>query len=294
MDIAALRTFLCILDEGSFAAAARHLSISKSQCSKHISALESDLGARLLTRTTRAVTPTTIGAAYGDRVRRIIEQLDAAGEAVKAASDRPSGKLKIGSPIFYTLDVLQPHLIRFMDTHPEIHLELILDDNRVDLIAGGFDAVIRIGRLEDSGTHARKLQDTRFYLVASPEYIATHGQPTEPAQLMAHRCLHYANMRGAGTWPFLNGPDTIHQRVQIEFSTNNPEMIKSLALSGKGVALMPHFEIAEALADGRLIVLMPDYSLPTLPVNLIYPTRRLMTAALRSFIDFIGSLKLEE
>lgn len=149
MDISVLRTFLFVVEEGSFAAAARRMGISRSLCSKNVADLEADLGARLLTRTTRKVTLTAIGQDFHPRLKDLLERLDAAKEAVRTALDTPTGELKIGSPILYTLKVFQPQLLTFMERFPDIRLQILLDDGASDLVGEGFDAVIRIGNLKD-------------------------------------------------------------------------------------------------------------------------------------------------
>ncbi|MEH6786179.1 MAG: LysR family transcriptional regulator [Paracoccus sp. (in: a-proteobacteria)] len=292
MDIAILRTFVAIIDEGSFAAAARRMSISKSLCSKHVSDLEADLGARLLHRTTRSVTPTAAGQCYANRVRDVLARLDEASEAVRALSDHPVGPVKIGSPIVYTLNVLRPHLLRFIESNPHVQLEVMLDDGRSDIIAGGFDAVIRIGHLPDSALTARKLHEARIVMVASPGYVAEHGAPEVPADLTRHRCLHYSNLPGSGTWPLQQGKVLIHQRVRIAFASNNSELLRMMAIEGRGIALLPLFALGDELETGALVPLMPDHALPDVPVSLVYPSRRLLTAAMRSFLDFTASLRL--
>lgn len=292
MDTTVLRTFISILDEGSFAAAARRMGISRSLCSKYIADLEADLGARLLSRTTRALRPTTLGLEYSQHIREVLRRLDSANEMVRSASGHPSGALKIGAPAAYVHKVFHPHILRFMDAHPDIQMEMVLDDGVSDLIAGGFDAVIRIGILEDSTLHARKLHEASIMLVASPEYLARQGTPESPAELPRHSCLHYTNLRGSGTWPMRCGKEMFHQKVQPVFSTNNTELLHSLAVGGKGIALLPHFTVAEDLQAGGLVALLTEFSLPDIPVSLVYPTGKLMTAAMRSFLDFATHLEL--
>lgn len=292
MDIIVFRTFLSILDEGSFAAAARRMGISRSQCSKYVADLEADLGARLLTRTTRSLRATTVGQEYSQRIREVLRLLDAANEGVRAASGHPAGTLKIGSPIFYTLKVLQPHILRFMGEYPDIQLEIVLDDSTSDVVGDGFDAVIRIGYLEDSTLHARRVHEAAILLVASPDYVAAHGTPRDPADLLRHSTLHYTNLRGAETWPLRRGEDIIYQKINPVFASNNSEMLHSMAVNGKGIAMVPEVAVAEDLMTGRLVHLMPEYGIPDIPVNLVYPSNKLMTAAMRSFLDFFGQLKL--
>ncbi|WP_175479850.1 LysR family transcriptional regulator [Paracoccus homiensis] len=292
MDTTILRTFVAILDDGSFAAAARKMGISRSLCSKYISDLEEDLGVRLLMRTTRSVRPTVIGQEYGQRIREVLRQLDAANEGVRAASGNPAGTLKVGAPITYTLKSLQAHLIDFMDLYPSIELELVLDDGTSNLVDEGYAAVIRIGVLRDSTLHARRLDDVRIMMVAAPEYLDQRGTPTEPQHLLQHSCLHYNNLREAETWQLQRDGEPIYQKVQPVFSSNSTEMLQQMALSGRGIAMMPEFAVADDIAAGRLVPIMHNYVIPALPVHLLYPTGKLMTAALRSFLDHFAKLRL--
>lgn len=292
MDTAILRTFLAILDEGSFAAAARRMGISKSLCSKHIADLEADLGVRLLTRTTRTVTPTSVGLLFGERLRESLAVLDAATDDARASSGHPSGFLKIGSSIFHMLNILQPHILTFMDLYPDIQLEIVLDDGKADLIGDGFDAVIRIGHLADSTLIARKLHEVAVWMVASPAYLAEYGEPQTPDDLAGHKNLHYTNVRSAFTWPLKRNGEIVHQRIQPAFSTNNTDMLRSLAVNGKGIALLPDFVARKDFESGALVQVLGDYALPDIPVNLVYPSRKLMTAAMRCFLDYMSGLKL--
>ncbi|MBK4216572.1 LysR family transcriptional regulator [Paracoccus caeni] len=291
MDIIELRTFIAILDEGSFAAAARRLGISRSLSSKHISDLEEELGTRLLVRTTREVHATAVGAEFGENLRLILAQLDAATDNVRAASDKPAGVLRIGSPVAYTLKVLQPHLVKFMELYPGIKLNLTLDDGTSDLVSEGFDAVIRIGFLKDSSLRARKLDSARIMLVASPEYLELHGTPVEPNDLLHHGCLHYTNLRGT-SWPLIRDGQTLLQRIEPVFSSNNTELLHSMAVSGRGITILPEFVATDEIAKGTLIPLMQDYTIPNLPISIVYPPGKLLTTAMRSFLDFAATLKL--
>lgn len=292
MDIKVLRCFAAIVEEGSFAAAARRTGISKSMCSKMIADLEADLGTRLLTRTTRAVTPTAAGLGFYAQVADILARLDAAIEAARATSTQPTGPLKLGAPVQYTLKVLQPHLMRFMEEYPGINLDVVLEDGRTDLTREGFDAVIRIGTLEDSSLHARRLHDAHILMVASPDYIARNGKPATPAELRAHQCLHYTNLRGSGTWPLRHGGELVHQKITPAFSSNNGELLRALAIGGRGIALAPRFQVADDLAQGLLVPVLPDHALPGVPIHIVYSSRRLLTAALAAFLDFMSRLDL--
>ncbi|WP_234853562.1 LysR family transcriptional regulator [Paracoccus everestensis] len=292
MDISVFRTFVSVVDEGSFSTAALRMGISRSLCSKHVADLETHLGVRLLTRTTRKVTPTPMGLSYSRDLREVLARLDAATESVKDASGNLSGTLKIGSPIFYTLKVLQPHLLDFMERHRDVQLQIVLDDGASDIIGDGFDAVIRIGNLKDSTLYARKLHTVRIMLVAAPDYLDRNGRPERPADLLRHHCLHYTNLPGNLTWPLRRGSRTIRQPVRPSFFSNNTELLHSMAVNGRGLALLPEFIIRDDVEAGRLVILMPEYALPDLPVSLVYPSGKLLTGAMRSFLDFASKLQL--
>ncbi|MCB5410620.1 LysR family transcriptional regulator [Pseudogemmobacter faecipullorum] len=292
MDITVLQTYLHVVEEGSFAAAARRMGISKSMSSKYISDLETSLGVRLLSRTTRSVRATSAGEEYYDRLRPILAELEQANEAMRRKSDQPSGRLRIGAPISYTLKVLNPLMMRFMEAYPEVQLDLMLVDICTDLVASGYDAVIRIGELEDSSLIARHLHDVEGMIVASPAYLAEYGAPQTPADLPGHRCLHYSHMRGPGTWRFRRGDEVISQKVQPVLSANSGDLLRAASLEGKGLAPVLSFDVADELADGRLVQILPDYSFADLPVNLVYPSGVHKTAALKVFIDFISQNRM--
>lgn len=286
MDTAVLQTFAYIIEEGSFAAAARRMGISKSMCSKYINDLEASLGARLLTRTTRSVKPTPLGIEYHAKVLRILDLLREANEQVKTVMAKAAGPLKIGFPASYAVNALQPKLLHFMESFPEIQLEAILDDNCTDLVAESYDAVIRIGELTDTSMIVRKLHSIPTYVVASPEYLAQHGTPQRPSDLVQHRALHYTNMRGSGTWAFRLGREVMHQKIHPAFASNNGEVIRAAALAGQGVAYQPEFLVKDDLASGRLVHILAEYQMPDLPLSLVYPSRRNPSAALRAFLDY--------
>lgn len=291
MDTAVLQTYVHIVEDGSFASAARRMGISKSMCSKYISDLEASLGARLLTRSTRSVKPTALGVEYYARVKEILDRLDRANEAVRTTSSHAAGHLKIGSPISYTLRVLTPYMLRFMRDYPDIQLEAVLDDKCADLIGDGYDAVIRIGELDDSSLYVRRLSGSRTHVVAAPSYLADRPAPQTPGDLSAHRCLHYSNMRGSGTWPFQHGNEVIYQKIHPNFTANNGDIIRAAAVAGLGIAFMPEFLVEEELRDGRLVPILTNYSLPEMPISLVYPTRKNMSAALKAFLDFTADAR---
>jgi len=283
-----MQCFVLVVEEGSFSAAANRMGISKSMCSKHISDLEELLGSRLLTRSTRSVAPTALGVEYFGKAKSILSQIDEAMKSVRRYSETPSGSLRIAVAVSYSHKVLPPLITKFMRDYPDVQLDLVLDDKYRDLVKEGIDAAIRIGELEGSSLFARRLHGAQMYLVASPDYVARHGAPVQPSDLTRHRCLYYSNTRGAGTWRFIRGDEVVHQKVHPIFSANTGDMIVAAALAGLGVAPLPEFLIAEDLAAGRLVPLMPDYGMPELPVSVVYPSRKHQTAALRAFLEVLS------
>ncbi|MDZ5699787.1 LysR family transcriptional regulator [Chelativorans sp. M5D2P16] len=287
MQTTVLKSFLVVVEEESFSAAAKRLGISKSVCSKYISGLEAELGVRLLTRSTRSVRPTALGRQYFEKVRTILAELEAANDSVRDQSGKVGGQLKIGTPITYTLCTLRPLVLRFMKEYPDVRLELVLDDRHHDLIGQGFDAAISIGELDNSSLIARRLHGSRLQVVASPDYLAARGVPEHPRDLARHRSLYYTNVSGAETWTFHAGSGVIHQKIAPVFSSNNGDMIRSAALDGLGVSSLPEFLVADDLREGRLVRLLAGYEQPELPISLVYPSRKLATAALNAFLETI-------
>lgn len=291
MDTNVLKAYTLIVEEGTFSAAALRLGISKSMCSKYISDLEDSLGARLLTRSTRSVKPTAIGLEYYSRARRIIDLLAEATECAKLVSASTSGHLRIGSPVSYSLKALQPHIIQFLDRYPGIQLESILDDSKTDLVSGGFDAVIRIGDLDDSTMVTRRLHSARCLIVASPDYLDRHGTPENPADLSDHKVLHYTSSGGTATWPFQKDSEMVWQKVHPRFTSNNGEIIRAAALAGHGIAYLPEFLIIDELKAGTLVAIMTEFSRPDLPISVVYPSRKNASAALKAFLEFVPQME---
>lgn len=290
MDISVLQTYLHVVEEGSFAAAARRMGISKSLCSKNVSDLEAMLGVRLLSRTTRSVTPSTAGSDYYRKVKTILTSLDEANEAIRSLSATPSGTLRLSAPTSYTMAILRPHMLRFMEEFPEVKLDAVLEDRVSDLSMEGLDAAIRIGWLADSSLVARHLHDICVFIVATPGYLERHGTPMQPTDLSAHQCLHFSGLRGSRTWPFQDGDEMVHQKIEPVFSSNNIELIRAAALDGKGLALLPDHVVGADIEAGRLVRVLRSHATRRVPVHLVYPTRRNMSAALRAFIDFTAKV----
>lgn len=284
-----MQSFVAVVEEGSFSAAARRLGLSKSLTSKRISDLEGLLGVRLLTRSTRSVSATGAGSEYYQRLKGILGDLDAAHQAVRQQGDRAVGHLKITAPITYTRRVLQPALTRFMREYPEVQLEIVLDDGRRNLVEEGFDVAVVGGPLEDSSLYACRLRGSRVHIVAAPDYLDRMGTPQTPGDLAGHRILHYTNLRHGQSWPFSCGKEVQYLKIAPAFAANNGDVIHATAREGFGIAFLPEFMIEEDLASGALVPVLAPFTLPELPIHLVYPHRKHASAALRAFLDLIAA-----
>ncbi|WP_158617228.1 LysR family transcriptional regulator [Falsigemmobacter faecalis] len=291
METNILQTYVHVVEEGSFAAAARRMGISRSQASKYIADLEQDLGARLLQRSTRSLRMTDLGQRYYDRVRPILDDLRCANEDIREASSKVAGRLRIGVPKIYMMTTLQPVLADFMEEFPDVTLDLVLTEGRSDLHQDGLDAAIVGGRLPDSTLFARRLHTVSAMMVAAPSYLAEAGFPAAPEDLAEMRCLHHTLISESGVWPLLRSGEVIWQRVNAVLQANNWEMLQTAAVSGQGITVLPVSLIADDLASGRLVQVLADHPIEDVVIQLVYADARHATAALKAFLDFMTQRK---
>ncbi len=284
-----MEAFVAVVDQAGFTEAAKKLSLSKSAVSKHVSALEARLGARLLNRTTRRVSQTEIGLAYYDRATAVLTTAQEADEMVSAMQDAPRGALRISVPVSFGISQIAGRGGAFLKAYPEISLNMVLEDRFVELVSEGFDLAIRIGRLEDSSLRARKLAEARGLLVAAPSYLAERGTPERIEDLSDHCLLHYSNMSTGNIWR-LRGPsgEERHVRVGGKLTANNGESLSKAAEAGIGIALVPTFILGKALHEGRLVEVLPNALHEPLGIYAVYPEGRFVQPKLRVFIDFLA------
>jgi DNA-binding transcriptional LysR family regulator len=283
-----LATFARVADRDGFTRAARELGLSKATVSKQIAALEQDLGVRLFHRTTRKLTLTEAGARAHARAMRILEEVEAIREEAGEARTNPRGRLKIAAPMSFAAEWLGPALPDFLTAYPEIQLELALDDRRIDLVAEGFDAALRISDMPDSSLSARKLAPVRTYVVAAPAYWAARGKPRHPSELAMHACFRYVNLPSAGVWRFVR-PDGEEARVGVDgpLCVNNGAIEVPALLAGLGVARLPDFLIARQVATGALETALDDWCGAPLWLHLLSPSARAQPRKLKAFSDFL-------
>lgn len=288
-----MEAFVRVVDLGGFTDAARKMGLSKSAVSKHVASLEDRLGARLLNRTTRRVSPTEIGLAFYDRAIRVLAEAEEADAMVSSMQDAPRGELRISAPVSFGLRRLAPAVAEFLRRYPDISVHMVLDDRFVELVAEGYDLAIRIGELPDSTLRARKLSDSQARLVASPGYLAERGEPTTLQELSDHQLLHYSNQSSGNFWR-LQGPGGQERQVRAvgRLTVNNGDALRTAAIDGLGVAFLPDFIIGDALETGALKEVLPDTRRAPLGVFAVYPEGRFPQPKLRAFIDFlVESLK---
>lgn len=283
----AVRIFAKVVETHGFTAAARDLGLSRSAVSKAIAQLEHSLGAQLLNRTTRFVSPTDTGAVYYQRCIAILADMDEADRAVAELQGEAKGSIRLNAPMSFGTLHLASALADFMARYPDIRIEATLNDRFIDPVEEGFDLTIRIAELADSSLIARKLAPARRVLCASPAYLRAHGEPQRPSDLKDHNCLHYGFLATGNVW-HLSGEDGPHPvTVNGTLCSNNAEMLMASVLKGVGIALVPTFIAGADLQEGRLTTVMPAYRPTDIAIHAIYPPSRHLSLKLRLLIDFL-------
>ncbi|HVB88696.1 MAG TPA: LysR family transcriptional regulator [Beijerinckiaceae bacterium] len=283
----AMRAFVKVVACGSYSEAARRLGVTRSALSKAVSELEEGLGARLLDRTTRRLSPTEAGSTYFDRCSTILAQIEEAENEISRLNDQPRGLLRVNGPMSFGTLYLGAAVADFMALYRDVRVELSLTDQFIDPLVEGVDLTIRIGRLDDSSLIARRIAPARRVLVASPEYLRAYGVPRSPEDLADHVCLEYGPRTAAPRWQLTREGELISVPIVCRLSSNNGETLREAALRGLGVAQLPTFLVGPDLCAGRLTVVLPEHAPPDLGIHALYASNRFMTAKSRAFIDFL-------
>jgi DNA-binding transcriptional LysR family regulator len=284
-DLVGMAIFARVVSTGSFTAAAQLTGLSPSAISKHISQLEEHLKVRLLNRSTRHISATEAGTVFYDHCVRLLAEAEAAELAVSRLQSAPRGTVRLVAPIALGVLCIAPALPAFLESYPELQLELVLNDRPGDMIAAGFDAAVQIGEPPDSSLQARRLTLCRQLLCATPDYLHQHGIPTTPAQLAQHHCLatHHSS-----EWQF-HGPEGEAQPITVSgrLRSNNSLAVHAAVLGNIGIGLLPDYVVANDLHTGRLLALLPAYHTADLPVYALYPQSRHVIPKVRVMIDFL-------
>ena len=288
-DLEGLAIFAKIVETRSFAGAAAELALSKATISKAVGRLEARLGVRLFNRTSRRLAVTDAGRRLAERAAHILAEGEAAESDALAQSAAPRGLVRLAAPMSFGLRRLAPILPDFLAEFPEISIDLHLSDATIDLIGEGFDAALRIATLPDSSLIARRLCGIARHLVGAPAYLDRHGRPSHPLHLAAHACLCYAYLPTPELWRFVNqAGEEAAVRPAGQLRANNGDALMPALLAGLGLAVQPDFIVDEAIADGRLELIMPDWTLPLGGLYLVMPPGGPRPARIEVLGDFLS------
>jgi DNA-binding transcriptional LysR family regulator len=281
--IDAMAAFVAVADLEGFAPAARKLGLSPSNVTRLIAALEGRLGARLLQRTTRSVTLTDVGARYLERARRILADVEEAEISAQAERTEPGGRLIVSAPIGFGRLHVGPVMSAYLQRYPGVSGELRLSDRMINLVEDGVDLAVRIGHLADSSLVARNVGDMRRIVVASPDYLKRRGEPSNPAALASHDTIQ----SGTSDWNFVEHGREIRVSCTPRFITNSADAAIWHAEQGGGLTRLLAYQAASAIKAGRLEVVLAKFEQPPLPIHIVYPTSRLLSAKVRTFVDLV-------
>jgi len=288
----AMRLFTRVVELGSFTRAAAQLDLSRASVTTQVKQLEAHLGARLLQRTTRQVSPTLDGRLYYQHCLRILAEIDEAESVFSQTALHPRGRLKVDLPASLARLVVIPALPTFHERYPEIVLDIGIGDRMIDLMQQGVDGVVRIGALSDSTLIARRLAALRQLTCASAGYLARHGRPERLDQLDQHQCVNYLSATTGKLQPLEFCVDgALHTRtLPASLAVNNGEAYVAACEAGFGLVQVPHYHVAHQLAAGTLMELLPQHRPPDLPMTFLYPHHRHLTPRLRVFIEWLATL----
>jgi len=288
-----MRVFAAVADAGSFVAAADALDISKAAVSRYVSEVEQRLGVRLMHRTTRRLSLTPEGEVFLARSREIIASIDDSEREISTRSESASGLLKLSVPVSFGIKHLAGLWSEFLQAHPQVSLDVQLADRVIDLVDEGFDVAVRIARLPDSSLVSRKLATTRLVLCASPKYLKARGVPKHPSDLAEHDILGYSLLAAGDTWHFTGTKGPVTVKVRPRLWTNNGDTCVAAAVRGAGIQLQPTFLVADELASGKLVEVLPKFRASELGIYAVYPTRKFVLPKVRVLLEFL-SAKLQD
>jgi DNA-binding transcriptional LysR family regulator len=286
-----LEVFVKVVEGASFVSAARYFSLSPAMVSKHVQTLEQRLGARLLNRTTRRVSPTEVDKHYYERCLHILRELEAADDLAADLHMAPRGLVKITAPVALGNAIVASAVADYLSSYPDVSIDLVLKDREVDLLDEGFDLAIQTGPLPDSSLIARRLGAASMIVCAAPSYVSRYGEPKRPADLADHSCFEYSPAKTRGAWAFA-GPEGTEKLVTVgqgRFRANSGEALRMLALRGEGIVLEPRFIVADDLTAGRLVRLLGDYEPSPTMIHVVYPHSRLLPVKVRTFVEFLAA-----
>lgn len=280
--------FTTVAETSSFAEAARRLNLATSVVSKRIKDLETYLGTQLLKRSTRHVSLTDTGYQYLEQTRRILHELAEVEEHIRYQNENPVGELKVSAPVSFGIEFLSPAICGYMAQYPDVTVTLSLTDLTVDLSSGGYDIAIAIGDVPIMSAIMRKIAQSRRVIVASPDYLRQHGTPEKPQDLIRHNCMAYTHHLDGRHWSFVINGRKVNQPIAGSFAANNGLILKQAALAHRGIIMLPSFLVAQEIMTGKLDIILADYEDTPLPIQVAWLQQRLISARMRTFIDYMG------
>ena len=292
MDLEILKIFVEVVEKGSFASVARSRNIAPSSVSRTIAKLEEELTVRLFQRTTRKLQPTEAGMIYYQQVASIVQELEVANMMASDISKTPRGTLKVTVSNVFGEQKIVPLLPEFSKRYPLLNISILLMDSYVDLIAENIDVAIRLGTLEDSSYHFKKLRSMRFFICASPQYLQGNGTPSEPAEICLHNCLLFPRRFNNFKWWFKDQNNHITQfKISGKYLLTNSSAIKQCTIAGMGIALLPDWLVEQDLRSGDLVRLFSDYEVTATDYQsaiwILYPSQDYVPLKTQIFIDYL-------
>ena len=283
-----MKAFVRVVEAGSFTAVASEQNTTQPTISRQIAALEEHLGARLLTRTTRALTLTDDGRAFYEHALRALEAVGEAENAVGRRQAKPTGTLRLAVPVVLGRLHIVPRLAGFLGRYPDVSVDLTMSDGFVDLVEQGIDLAIRVGEITDESLVARRIGIVRRLTVASPAYLKSNGTPRAPADLRHHNCIVYTRLTTGNRWHFESADGPLSVTVSGRYRVDNSEAVREGVLTGLGIAVIPAFAFSNEITEGALKVLLKSYEPKPLPLNAVYASRRYVPPRVRAMIDFLA------
>src|ERR1700735_4810396 len=285
--LAAMEAFVLVVDSGSFSAAGRRLNVGQPAISKTVAQLEDRVGVKLLVRSTRGLAPTEAGLNFYERARRSIEEADEAELAARGAGQGLTGKLRLCAAVTFARLHLMPRLPEFLARHPDLEMEVVLDDRNVDLVQEGIDVALRMGRLADTALTARRIATTRHVVVGTAAYFARAGEPLSPGDLIAHEAVIYSQRGGGPVWTFQRDGGVLVGTVKGRLHATAAEGVRAAVLADAGIAIVSDWMFAPELATGTVKAVLRDWDLPPMDLWAVYPAGRTATTKARIFIAFV-------
>jgi DNA-binding transcriptional LysR family regulator len=285
-----MEMFVGVVKAGSFSSAARDFNIGQPAISKTIATLEDRLGVRLLVRSTRKLAPTEAGMAFYERALRAIAEASEAEAAAQGVGAALEGKLCVYAPVTFSRIHLVPRLNEFLNAHPRLQMELVMDDRSVDEVAENIDVAFRMGTLTDSALVGRRLAQNPRGVFASPAYLARKGVPAAPADLRDHEAVIYRHSSGGGEWSFQRGTSEVTVQFRRRLVLTAAEGVRAAVIAGQGFAVASRWMFAPELQSGQVVSLLNEWTLPPIDLWVIYPSGRLTSTKARAFVKWFGAI----